>query len=347
MPNTDPSRLKVEEAIRVATDGLGSWMGSHLGVWPPDHRGDVSPHDPSYLVEILVERRISTFSDALTKPGLLPAIYRFKEVRNDWAHLKPGVPTAQAAIEAAEALLRAIESPLAGSLSVTATRPRVEDKHGVVLGHRRSRSLAYRAEQWDARRAAHCRPINDLVDQLIVEGGGRWMPYVAPYHGGVNAELLLLFQDPGRMTNEAHGGSGFIGCENDDPSAHLLATCLDEAGIDQGKVAPWNSYPWFLPDQGNVTVARRTEGLDPLHRLIRLLPSLHTVVSFGKIAHDTWNRFGRAFPGTVQQLRHFETFHTSGQGIVNGGHQTKAVGVAHVTETLRAANIPPAGSLLA
>ena len=55
------------------------------------------------------------------------------------------------------------------------------------------------------------------------------------------------------MTSVDHGGSGFLGCENDDPSAQVLGECLDAAGLGARQVTPWNAYPWFLPDQGRVT----------------------------------------------------------------------------------------------
>jgi hypothetical protein len=94
-------------------------------------------------------------------------------------------------------------------------------------GHRRSRSVAFHAQQWDARFGPHCRAINALVEDLIAEKGGRWMPFVAPYDGGSEAEVLLPFQEAGKMTNQAHGGSGFIGCENDDLSPETLALCVE------------------------------------------------------------------------------------------------------------------------
>ena len=75
------------------------------------------------------------------------------------------------------------------------------------------------------------------------------------------------------------GGSGFIGCENDDPSAETLALCLDQAGVEQRQVTPWNAYPWYLPEQAGVTAARRVEGLDALRRVIQLMPAVHTVAA--------------------------------------------------------------------
>lgn len=166
------------------------------------------------------------------------------------------------------------------------------------------------------------------------------MPYVAPYHGGIHSEVLLLFQDPGKMTNQINGGSGFIGCENDDPSAELLAVCLDTAGIAQAQVMPWNAYPWYLPEQGGVGARLRREGIDPLQRVIALLPQLHTVISCGAVAHDSWRRFSDAHPTDAASVRHLETFHTSGRGITNGGRQKKAAGIDHVVATLRSSMQP-------
>jgi len=167
------------------------------------------------------------------------------------------------------------------------------------------------------------------------------MPFVAPYHGGVRAEVVLLFQDPGRMTYQAVGGSGFIGCENDDPSADTLALCLDLAGVDQRQVTPWNAYPWYLPEQAGVSAAQRVEGVDALHCVLQLLPMTHTVVTCGAVAHDSWRRFAHAYPESAGRLRHFETFHTSGRGITNGGKQKKAEGVARVVATIAGAVTRP------
>ncbi len=116
------------------------------------------------------------------------------------------------------------------------------------------------------------------------------MPYSPPYHGGIDAEIVLLYQDPGRMTAKEFGGSGFLGCENDDPSAELVATCLDDAGVRPDQVIPWNSYPWFLPDQGGVTARMLDEGTAPLKEFLALLPQAHTMVLGGRKAQDAWSR---------------------------------------------------------
>ncbi|WP_373069630.1 uracil-DNA glycosylase [Gemmatimonas sp.] len=170
------------------------------------------------------------------------------------------------------------------------------------------------------------------------------MPYIPPYDGGVEAGIVLPYQDPGKMTSTEHGGSGFLGCENDDPSAQLVGECLDAAGLNPRRVTPWNAYPWFLPDQGGLNTRMVKEGLEPLRQLLGLLRDGHTVVTGGTKAHDSWRRFTEEFPDEAARWRHISTFHTSGRGITNGGRQTKADGVALVVDAFRDASTSPSSS---
>jgi hypothetical protein len=71
------------------------------------------------------------------------------------------------------------------------------------------RDPAFRASQLERLRDAHVAPIYDLVDELRRSGRG-WLPYVAPIYGGVRAEMLHVFRDPGPMANAAARGSGFL-----------------------------------------------------------------------------------------------------------------------------------------
>ena len=329
-------RREVEDALRVFTESLGPWLGDRVGVWPPDQRGNARPHDPGYLIEVALGH-VPRLPE-LESLDVRAALHRIREARNRWAHFDE-LPHEQVAdlLNDVTTCLRCV-----GGQDISPSSFGHDHASGASgSGHRRSRSAEFRAEQWGRRYAPHCRPINELVDAFIVEAGGRWMPFLAPYHGGTDAEVLLLFQDPGRMTNPIHGGSGFIGCENDDPSAETLAICLDRAGVSPSRVMPWNAYPWYLEAQGAVTSSRLNEGLDALRRLVGLLPKCHTVVTGGAVAHRSWARFRTRHPSTVQPLRHLETFHTSGQGIVNGGQQTKDIGMAHVVATLKAAVTRP------
>lgn len=320
----------VGDAIRATAEALGPWVGQQVGVWPTDGRGRISPHDPSYLVGVILDDWMGTFRDALGA-DTLALVHRYRDLRNRWAHNEPlDAGDAIQAQQVAEQLLASIGARCDAALPGPARR-----SAGSASEHRRARSAEFRQIQWEQRFAADVEPINHLVDALIVERPGSWMPYVAPYHGGIDAEIVLLYQDPGPMTVSTNGGSGFIGCENDDPTAELLARCLDGAGVSQRQVIPWNSYPWFLPDQKGVSASRRREGLDPLQRVLGLLPAAHTIVTGGVVAHDTWDRLTKVNPGLTSSYRHLRTFHTSRRGITNGGQQGREAGIEHVVTTLR------------
>ena len=327
-----PNVVVVGEAVRITAEHLGPWIDARIDAWPPDRNGRMTPHDPWYLVGVLKDQWLAVFKKELGEKNHA-LVYQYGEVRNRAMHNHPfDDEETRADVETCRRLLRAIASD--ERLTPERAVPRVSSGR---TQHRRAASAEYRQELWNTRFDPHIEPINRLVDELITEQRGSWMPYVAPNHGGTNAKIVTLFQDPGKMTSRQHGGSGFIGVENDDPTANLLADCLDEAGVAQSMILPWNSYPWYLTDQGNVTATRRDQGVAALRRLLDLAPEVHTVVSHGAVAHDTWKRFGKRFPSVATRYRHLETFHTSGRGITNGGQQTKAEGVAHVVATLRSA----------
>jgi hypothetical protein len=198
---------------------------------------------------------------------------------------------------------------------------------------RQMQNKAYRDAQWGARYAPHVEPLNRLVDALRETGLGS-MPYVSPEYGGIKAEAILLYQDPGNGTDASKGGSGFLSYQNDDPSAGLACECLEQAGLSPKRLISWNAYPWYIT--GGPTVAGQAAAADALAEVIALLPRLRVVVLHGKVAQDAWPKLALRHPAVARGLRTFDTFHTSGQGIVNGGQQKKAVGVAHVVETFRA-----------
>lgn len=353
----------VGDAIRIAVRELEPWIAARIGVWPMDRNGRVAPTDPSYLVGVLLDRWRSEFRGELG-PEAQTLVYDLRHTRNRWAHHVPfdeldafrGIDTCRRLLVAIgspraselEAMARAVlASGVEASGSPTAPAPSGRNPDSVspptgprMTNHRRMRSPAFGDEQWQHRFDPHVAPVNALVDKLIEQSVDRWMPYVPPYHGGIQSEILLLYQDPGKMTSLDHGGSGFVGCENDDPSAQLLAECLDAAGLTQHQVTPWNAYPWFAPAQGGVSTKMIYEGLEPLRKLLALMPKLDTIVTGGAVAHRAWRQFTSRYPETTGRLRHLETFHTSGRGITNGGQQTKSAGVAHVVDTLRNAAEP-------
>jgi hypothetical protein len=170
---------------------------------------------------------------------------------------------------------------------------------------------AFREAEWRHPYDKHVEPINRLVDTLREAGRG-WLPYVAPMYGGTGARLLSLFRDPGPKT-QAEGGSGFLSVENDDASAETLSRYFSETGIDVKDVVTWNAYPWYINRAPNAAELRA--GLEPLYRLLDLLPNLRVVMLHGVTARQAWRFLERAYPRVVEQrsLRVLPTFHTSRQ----------------------------------
>lgn len=179
---------------------------------------------------------------------------------------------------------------------------------------RRMADEAFRKEQEQHRFDDHIAPINRLVDALRAEGG-RWLPYVAPMYGGTRARLLSLLRDPGPMTQTHHKGSGFLSMENDDPSAEAISQYFDAAGIEAIDLVPWNVYPWYINRAPKA--AELNDGIDPLRRLIEILPKLRVVMVHGGSASDGWKRFARQHQTVITTCRLvvIETYHTSRQAL--------------------------------
>jgi hypothetical protein len=170
----------------------------------------------------------------------------------------------------------------------------------------------FRQEQWERRYDEHIAPINRLVDELQVKSDRGWLPYVAPMYGGVNARLLSVLRDPGPKTRSGQG-SGFLCMENDDPSAEAIVGYFSEAGIDPLDILPWNAYPWYI--NRNPSSPELEAGIEPLRRVIDMLPRLQVVMLHGGAAKSAWKRFERRFPGIIKErnLHVIKTYHTSRQ----------------------------------
>lgn len=106
-----------------------------------------------------------------------------------------------------------------------------------------------------------------------------------PADGGVEADILFLFEKPGPMTSSTgkRQGSGFISRNNDDPTAEATFSFMAEANIDRKRTVIWNIVPGW---NGTIKVssAECREGLDELKNLVALLPRLKTVVLVGRKA---------------------------------------------------------------
>lgn len=197
------------------------------------------------------------------------------------------------------------------------------------MAHRRMRDPLFRQQQLDGVRAPHIAPVNALVDDLIDPSGRGWVPYVAPVYGGVDALVLCIQRDPGPKTNRQHGGSGFLCLENDDATAERFANHLDAAGIPVSAILAWNAYPWYINRPPRA--AELEAGVEPLIRLLSLLPRLQVVMLHGRSAQDGWGRLTRRHPEVAAKLEIVPTFHTSSQAFI-GPPDVRAARLAALTE---------------
>ncbi|WP_127782992.1 uracil-DNA glycosylase [Rhodococcus sp. X156] len=140
---------------------------------------------------------------------------------------------------------------------------------------RRMADPQFRAQQQRDRYAPHVRAVNELVDALHGADGRGWLPHVAPWHGGVHARVLSVLRDPGPKT-QVEGGSGFLCTENDDASAERQARLFDQVGVCPRELLPWNAYPWYINKAP--TPRQLQAGVDPVLRLVQLLPGLRVVL---------------------------------------------------------------------
>jgi hypothetical protein len=143
---------------------------------------------------------------------------------------------------------------------------------------------AFREAQFRSRYDEHIGPINRLVDDLRGSERG-WLPYVPPMYGGVHARLLSLLRDPGPKT-QMDVGSSFISMENDDATAETLCDLFSSAEIPAQDIVPWNVYPWYINREP--TAKELQAGIDPLMRLLALLPKLRVVMLHGLSAQAGW-----------------------------------------------------------
>jgi hypothetical protein len=185
---------------------------------------------------------------------------------------------------------------------------------------------SFRAEQEAGRYAAHVRPINELVDELSGSGDG-WMPHVAPVHGGIEARVLTVLRDPGPKT-QVEVGSGFLCVENDDPTAQTQMELMALAGVQAVDVTPWNAYPWYI--NAAPRPAQLDAGVDPLRRLLLLMPRLVAVLLQGNEAHSSWKRLTNRHPDIARGPRLVvKSFHPSRGALQTPDPDVRAARVQH------------------
>jgi hypothetical protein len=126
---------------------------------------------------------------------------------------------------------------------------------------------------WLARHIAGLRAANP----------GWEYPDCDPLGGGVNAEILFVFEKPGPKTSEAGGGSGFLSVDNNDGTAANTCAFLEKARIAREKLLFWNAMPGW---NGKIayTAEEIKKGSAAFRDLLTRFPKLRFVVLVGKAA---------------------------------------------------------------
>ena len=122
--------------------------------------------------------------------------------------------------------------------------------------------------------------------------------------------------------------------ENDDDTATLQCELLENAGLAPMDITPWNTYPWYRHDQHSGLGSRLvTEGIEPLRRLIKLMPDLKVVLLQGNEAQLPWRRFSVRHPEVAGRLWSVGTYHPGRTALrdpdpdvreAHGAHRIKA-----------------------
>lgn len=203
--------------------------------------------------------------------------HHFKGARRDAIDQARDVPVAEGAGTAVPSAALGC-TPLSGT-SMRRLRPRVGMSAVAVEACKHKRHLSSEVFTDGLDPVARLHTLKDVLDEM-----GR-----GPTEAGVEAHILMLFENPGRRADAARG-SGFISADNDDKSAENMWHLLREAGIDRRRdIVAWNIVPWYLGDERRIGAVRTSDiaaARPALLELLRLLPQLRVVILFGRKAQD-------------------------------------------------------------
>ncbi|MDO5745316.1 MAG: hypothetical protein Q4P23_12695 [Micrococcaceae bacterium] len=159
--------------------------------------------------------------------------------------------------------------------------------------------------------AEHVAPLNSLVQDLrsaAPENAGS-VPFFAPLNGGTDATILCLAAspDPG---NRSETGQDVLSSEDDTPAAEALSVLLEESGIDPREVVLANAYPWYRPQDaaGRLTGAEMNAGIEPMGKMLRLVPNLRAVILMGKGPEEFWAKLSRKYPQSLGRITAIPSF---------------------------------------
>lgn len=195
----------------------------------------------------------------------------------------------------------------------------------------------FRNSQESGLWAEHVAPLNSLVNDLRdarPQNAGS-VPYFAPLNGGTDATILCLLPSPAQ---DSADGEFVLSTEDDDAAAEALATLLEESGIDTKEVVLAHAYPWerAADASGRLTGAETTAGLEPMSRLLRLVPNLRAVILMGKGPEDFWGKVTKKYPQAITRITAIPSF-SPGLLSLSGTTAQREARIARRSEAMREA----------
>src|SRR5258706_12662570 len=88
----------------------------------------------------------------------------------------------------------------------------------------------------------------------------------------------------------------------------------DDVGIAVRETLAWNASPWYI--NRSPRAAELEAGVEPLMRLLRLLPQLRVVMLHGGSTQDGWRRLARRYPDATCGLDVVSTYHASSEAFI-------------------------------
>jgi hypothetical protein len=129
----------------------------------------------------------------------------------------------------------------------------------------------------------HIAPLTNFVATLRAEHSDWEIPDFDPLDGGVNADMLFLFETPGPMTSAAGGGSGFISRNNNDPTAEAAFGFMKQANLPRNRTISWNVVPGWNGTR-KITATELREAVAAIKDFLPMISGLRTIVFVGKKA---------------------------------------------------------------
>jgi len=169
----------------------------------------------------------------------------------------------------------------------------------------------------DARHA----PINRLVRRIRRERKAA-VPDVDPQGPGVDAAVLVILRDPGRLGALA---TSYLSVRNPDRTAANQQRLLAAAHLPLEVCLFWNAVPWDLGDR-NPTSSDLEVGAGYLLDLLGLMTEPPTAVACAEAAHNVCAR---------ARLDAIEICHPSDRGLHGGGTNREPAHLAGLKEAAR------------